>query len=102
MPVLEYTYNSTQHSSTKAAPFDLLYGFVPPKPICRRLNIPTIAGGTALPFQARVKLGKAKQKLARAQAYQKRHADKSRRPVEYHAGQNVWLTASGVMGVARH
>ena len=48
LPLLEFAYNSTQHSSSKQAPFELLYGFVPPKPICQKLKLPTRSTETDL------------------------------------------------------
>lgn len=94
LPILVYAYNSMQQSSTKAAPFDLSYGFIPPKPICQRLGVPTIPGGTALPFQATIKLQAAKRQLETAQRNQKHYAGRTRRQVNYHTGQQLWLKAA--------
>lgn len=37
-----FVYNITVHSSTNAALFELLYGFVPTKPLSKHLRLPNI------------------------------------------------------------
>ena len=96
LPLLEFAYNSARHSSTKQAPFELLYGFVPPKPICKQLNIPTASGAGLLPLQAEIKLQQAKRELEAAQAYQKKYADAKRRPASFQVGQEVWLSTANL------
>lgn len=78
----------------KSAPFELLYGFLPAKPICQQLGLPTSSALGLLPLQAQIKLRMAKQQLAKAQAYQKRYVGRRRRPVNYQAGQRVWLKSA--------
>lgn len=92
LPIMEFAYNSRVHSSTKSAPFELLYGFVPTPPICHELGIGGKVALQMLPVRANVLLEKAKHELQQAQEYQKRYADKRRRPVDFKAGDRVWLS----------
>ncbi|PHJ15811.1 retrotransposon ty3-gypsy subclass, partial [Cystoisospora suis] len=94
LPLLEFAYNSTQHASANATPFELIYGFFPAKPICQQLNLPTAAALGLLPLQAAIKLQKAKQQLQKAQDYQKKYADRHRRPVLFQPGQSVRLRST--------
>lgn len=96
LPLLEFAYNSTQHSSSKHAPFELLYGFVPPKPVCQQLQLPTTTATDLLPLQAKIKLSMAIRELLRAQEYQKKYADFKRRPVEFKEGQRVYLKSTNL------
>lgn len=72
--VLEFARNSTQHSSSKHALFELLCGFVRPKPVCQQLALPTATAADVLPLQAKVKLTMARREHLRAQMYQKKYA----------------------------
>ncbi|PHJ19301.1 retrotransposable element tf2 155 kda protein type 1 [Cystoisospora suis] len=96
LPLFEFAYNSTQHSSTKSAPFELLYGFLLTKPTCQQLRIPTTSALEILPLQAISKVHRAKQELTRAQKYQKQYADHHRRPASFEVGQKVWLWESNL------
>lgn len=96
LPLLGFTYNSSQHSSTKSSPFELLYRFVPSKPSCRELGVPTVSGRRLLPLRAQSKLQKAKGELQKALDYQKKHVDKTRRPLQFKAGQWVWLRTANL------
>lgn len=96
LPLLEFAYNSMQRSSTRAAPFELLYGLSPPKPLCQQLKIPTASALGILPLRAHIKLQPAKREMKKAQEFPKKQADRHRRSVEFRAGQKVWLKASNL------
>ncbi|PHJ18539.1 gag-pol polyprotein, partial [Cystoisospora suis] len=66
LPMLEFAYNSMVHTSARAAPLELIYGFLPPKPVCQQLGLPTASAAGILPFQAHVKLQRAKRELESA------------------------------------
>lgn len=94
LPFLEFAYNSTQDASTKAAPFELIYGFLPAKPIWQQLNLPAATALGLLPLQAALTLQNAKQQPQGAQDYQEKYADRHRRPVLFQPGQKVWLRST--------
>ncbi|PHJ20549.1 retrotransposon nucleocapsid related [Cystoisospora suis] len=91
LPLLEFAYNSTVHASTKATPFELLYGFTPSKPLCKKFAIPNQSVELLFPWKAHVQVQRAKRELKKAQEYQKRYADTKQRDVSFQVGQEVWL-----------
>ncbi|PHJ22782.1 transposon tf2-1 polyprotein [Cystoisospora suis] len=96
LPLLEFAYNSTQHSSSKHAPFELLYGSVPPKPVCQQLQLLPATAADLLPLQRKIKIGMARRELLKAQEFQKKYADLKRRPVEFKQGQRVFLKSTNL------
>lgn len=82
LPMLEFTYNSSIRSSTKASPFEMLYGFVPNKPVCREYGLAMTVPAANLALQADVCLRRRKIELEKAKISQQRLADSRRRPVE--------------------
>ncbi|PHJ24915.1 retrotransposon ty3-gypsy subclass [Cystoisospora suis] len=94
LPMLEFAYNSTVRVSTKASPFEMLYGFVPCKPICRKYGLPMTVPAANLPLQAEITLRRAKLELEKAQATQQLYANTRRRAVEFEIGDKVWLRVS--------
>lgn len=66
LPMLEFAYNSSIRSSTRASPFEMLYGFVPSKPICQKYGLPMTV--PARPLQAEICLRKANMELEKAKS----------------------------------
>lgn len=94
LPMLEFAYNRTTRSSTKASPFELLYGFTPCKPVCRRYDLPMTVPSANLPLQAEITLRRARIELDNAKIAQQRFANVHRRPADYQVGDKVWLKVS--------
>ncbi|PHJ15850.1 retrotransposon ty3-gypsy subclass [Cystoisospora suis] len=94
LPMLEFGYNSTIRSSTRASPFEMLYGFIPCKAVCRKYNLTTTTSSANLPLQAEVILRKARVELERAKATQQKYANRKRRPVGFQIVDYVWLKVS--------
>ncbi|PHJ23283.1 retrotransposon ty3-gypsy subclass [Cystoisospora suis] len=94
LPMLEFAYNSTVRSSTKVSPFEMLYGFTPEKPVCRKYGLPMQAPAANLPLQAEVVLRRARRELDKPKLNQQRFANAHRRDVEFKVGDKVWLKVS--------
>nr|GEX68693.1 putative reverse transcriptase domain-containing protein [Tanacetum cinerariifolium] len=75
LPLVEFSYNNSYHTSIKCAPFEALYG--------RKCRSPI------------------KERLKTARSRQKSYADKRRKPLEFKVGDRVLLKASSWKGVVR-
>jgi hypothetical protein len=99
LPALELSFNSKQQASTGAAPFTLVYGTEARLPIdcalddARPASLPAVADRAERMRQA---LGHARNKNERAQARQKRLADRHRRLLQLKEGDQVLLSTEGL------
>ena len=109
LPLGEFAYNSSQHSSTHQTPFALDLGYTPKIPmdlaIACTINQTTDhavsrrrGSGDALTFveQMASNLDLAREKLKEAQDAQKVEADKSRQEVPFQVGQQVYLNTQNL------
>ncbi|GKB80425.1 putative reverse transcriptase domain-containing protein [Tanacetum coccineum] len=78
LPLIEFSYNNSYHTSIKAAPFEALYGRKCCSPICW-----------------------AKHCLQASRDRQRSYADKRRKPLEFQVGDKVSLKVSPWKGVIR-
>ncbi|GJV70751.1 putative reverse transcriptase domain-containing protein [Tanacetum coccineum] len=76
LPLIEFSYNNSYHTSIKCAPFEALYG--------RKCRSPVIWT-----------------EVGRVQSHQKSYADKRRKPLEFKVGDRVLLKVSPWKGVVR-
>ena len=101
MPLMEFAYNNTFHSSLGMAPYEALYGRKCRTPICwdevgeRQLVGPEIVQLTTEKIQL------IRDRLKEAQDRQKSYADLKREPIEYNVGDKVFLKISPWKGVLR-
>ncbi|GKV24855.1 hypothetical protein SLEP1_g34407 [Rubroshorea leprosula] len=99
LPLVEFAYNNSYHSSIKMAPYKALYGRRYKTPICwaevgyGRVMGPDFVQKTT----EKVKL--IQQKLKVAQDRQKSYADNRRRPLKFEVGDHVFLKVSPTKGV---
>ncbi|KAF8752641.1 hypothetical protein RHS01_07534 [Rhizoctonia solani] len=92
LPMAEFAYNNTVHSSTGKTPFKALYGW---EPTLTLSNIPTDvpeADDLAQTMEAQWKEVEA----ALRQSKQQMIAGESRNPTEFEIGEEVWLDAKNV------
>ncbi|KAI3696046.1 hypothetical protein L1987_79055 [Smallanthus sonchifolius] len=101
LPLAEFSYNNSYHTSIKAAPFEALYGRKCRSPLCwaevgeKHLTGPEIVQETT------DKIFKIKDRLKAARDRQKSYADNRRKPLEFKIGDRVMLKFSPWKGVAR-
>ena len=101
VPLMEFAYNNTFHSSLGMAPYEALYGRKCRTPVCwdevgeRQLVGPEIVQMTTEKIQL------IRDRLKEAQDRQKSYADLKREPIEYNVGDNVFLKISPWKGVLR-
>nr|GEW01765.1 putative reverse transcriptase domain-containing protein [Tanacetum cinerariifolium] len=101
LPLVEFSYNNSYHSSIKYAPFGALYG--------RRCQTPiawTQVGegkllGPEIIQETTDKIVQIKERLKVARDRQKSYADKRRKPLEFSVGDKVLLKVSPRKGVVR-
>nr|GFB48608.1 putative reverse transcriptase domain-containing protein [Tanacetum cinerariifolium] len=101
LPLVEFLYNNSYHTSSKAAPFEALYGRKCRSPICwaevgdRQLTGLEIIHGTT------EKIVQIKSRIQAARDCQKSYADVRRKPLEFQVGDKVMLKVSHWKGVIR-
>nr|GFA42992.1 putative reverse transcriptase domain-containing protein [Tanacetum cinerariifolium] len=83
LPLVEFSYNNSYHTSIKATPFEALYGCKCRSPICwaevedAQLTSPEIIQETT------EKIVQIKQRLQAARDHQKSYADVGHKPLEF-------------------
>jgi hypothetical protein len=101
LPLIEFAYNNSYHSSIGMAPYESLYGRVCRTPVCwnevgeRKLIGPEIVDVTT----DKVKI--VRERLKTAQDRQKNYADKRRKDLEFQVGEFVFLKVSPWKGTMR-
>nr|GEX02051.1 putative reverse transcriptase domain-containing protein [Tanacetum cinerariifolium] len=101
LPLVEFSYNNSYHSSIKCAPFEALYG--------RRCRTPIAwikVGegkllGPEIVQETTDKIVQIKERLKVARDRQKSYADKRRKSVEFSVGDKVLLKVSPRKGMVR-
>ncbi|GKE14341.1 putative reverse transcriptase domain-containing protein, partial [Tanacetum coccineum] len=94
LPLVEFSYNNSYHTSIKAAPFKALYGRKCRSPICwdevedSQLTVLKIIHETT------EKIVQIKNRIQAARDHQKSCADVRRKPLEFQAGDKVMFKVS--------
>ena len=101
MPLIEFAYNNSYHSSIGMAPFEGLYGRPCRSPIGWFEVGETQILGPNLVHQAIEKVMFIQQHLKTAQSRQKSYADVRRRDLEFQVNDWVFLKVSPMKGVMR-
>ncbi|GJX15559.1 putative reverse transcriptase domain-containing protein [Tanacetum coccineum] len=101
LPLVEFSYNNSYHTSIKAAPFEALYGRKCRSPICctevgdAQLTSPEIVHETT------EKIIQIKKRIQAARDRQKSYTDRRRKPLELEVGDKVMLKVLPWKGVIR-
>ncbi|GJX31943.1 putative reverse transcriptase domain-containing protein [Tanacetum coccineum] len=101
LPLVEFSYNNSYHSSVRCAPFEALYGRKCRSPI---MWVEVGEGqliGPELVQETTKKISQIKDRLKAARDRQKSYADKRRKPLEFSVGDYVLLKVSPWKGVVR-
>ncbi|GJS54601.1 putative reverse transcriptase domain-containing protein [Tanacetum coccineum] len=101
LPLIEFSYNNTYHSSVRCAPFEALYGRTCRSPI---MWVEVGEGhliGPKLVQETTEKISRIKDKLKAARDHLKSYTDKRRKSLEFSVGDYVLLKVSLWKGVIR-
>ncbi|GKA27197.1 putative reverse transcriptase domain-containing protein [Tanacetum coccineum] len=89
LPLVEFSYNNSYHSSMRCAPFDTLYGRKCRSPIMWDEVGEVQLIGPDLVQETTEKISQIKDKLKAARDRQKSYADKRRKPLEFSVGDYI-------------
>ncbi|GJS36063.1 putative reverse transcriptase domain-containing protein [Tanacetum coccineum] len=101
LPLAEFSYNNSYHTSIKAAPYEALYGRKCRSPVCWAEVGEAQLTGPELIQETTEKIVLIKQRIQAAQDRQKSYADLKRKPMEFEVGDRVMLKVSPWKGVVR-
>ena len=101
LPLVEFAYNNSYQASIQMAPYEALYGRPCRSPICWMEVGESSTTGPDLIRDTTKKVGLIRKRLLTAQSRQKSYADKRRRPLEFEAGDHVFLKVMPEKGVVR-
>ncbi|GKC76750.1 putative reverse transcriptase domain-containing protein [Tanacetum coccineum] len=94
LPLIEFSYNNSYHTSIKAAPFEALYGRKCRSPVCWAEVGDAQLTGPEIVRETTEKIIQIKHRLQASRDRQKCYADKRRKPLEFQVGDKVMLKVS--------
>nr|GEV75056.1 retrotransposon protein, putative, Ty3-gypsy subclass [Tanacetum cinerariifolium] len=101
LPLVEFSYNKSYHSSVRCAPFEALYG----RKCCSPIMWAEVGKGQLigpeLVQETTEKILQIKDRLKAAHDHKKSYANKRRKPLEFNVGDYVLLKVSPYKGVVR-
>nr|GEV10596.1 putative reverse transcriptase domain-containing protein [Tanacetum cinerariifolium] len=101
LPLVEFSYNNSYHTSIKAAPFEALYGRKCRSLICWAEVEDRQLTGLEIIHETTEKIVQIKSRIQAAHDRQKSYADIRRKPLEFQVGDKVMLKVSLWKGVIR-
>ncbi|KAD4386310.1 hypothetical protein E3N88_26479 [Mikania micrantha] len=101
LPLIEFSYNNSYHTSIKAAPFEALYGRKCRSPICWTEVGESQLTGPEIIQETTDKIFKIRDRLRAVQDRQKSYADVRRKPLSFQVGDRIMLKVSPWKGVVR-
>ncbi|GJS92664.1 putative reverse transcriptase domain-containing protein [Tanacetum coccineum] len=99
LPLVEFSYNNSYHTSIKAAPFKALYGHKCRSPVCWAEVGEVQLTGSEIVQETTEKIIQIKQRIQAARDRQKSYANLKRKPMEFQVGDRVMLKVSPWKGV---
>ena len=94
LPLAEFAYNNSYHTSIGMAPYETLYGRRCRTPVCWVETGEKLLLGPELVQETTNRIKLLKEKLKTAQDRQKSYADRRRKPLEFQVGDHVFLKAT--------
>ncbi|GJV44560.1 putative reverse transcriptase domain-containing protein [Tanacetum coccineum] len=94
LPLVEFSYNNSYHTSIKAAPFEALYGRKCRSLICWATVGDTQLTGLEIVHETTEKIIQIKKRIQAARDRQKIYADRRRKPLEFEVEDKVMLKVS--------
>ncbi|KAI3795130.1 hypothetical protein L1987_37776 [Smallanthus sonchifolius] len=101
LPLVEFSYNNSYHTSINMAPFEALYGRKCRSPICWTEIGESQITGPELIQESSDKIMLIRDNLLVARSRQKSYADKRRKPLEFQIDDLVLLKVSPWKGIVR-
>ncbi|GJS34881.1 putative reverse transcriptase domain-containing protein [Tanacetum coccineum] len=101
LPLVEFSYNNSYHTSIKAAPFEELYGRKCRSPICWAEVGDSLLTGPEIIHETTEKIVQIKSRIQAARDRQKSYVDIRRKRLEFQVGDKVMLKVSPWKGVIR-
>jgi len=101
LPLVECTYNKSFHASIDMTPYEALYGWRCRPPLCWYQDGESVVVGPELLRQTTEKVKLIQDRMKASQSRHKSYADQRRRPLEFVAGDHVFLRITPTTGVGR-
>ncbi|GJZ11104.1 putative reverse transcriptase domain-containing protein [Tanacetum coccineum] len=101
LPLVEFLYNNSYHTSIKAALFEALYGHKCRSRVCWAEVGDSQLTGPEIIHETTEKIVQIKSRIQVARNCQKSYADMRRKPLEFQVGDKVMLKVSPWKGVIR-
>ncbi|GJR91452.1 putative reverse transcriptase domain-containing protein [Tanacetum coccineum] len=101
LPLVEFSYNNSYHTSIKAAPFEALYGRKCRSPVCWAEVGDSQLTGPEIIQETTEKIVQIRQRLQAARDRQRSYANVRRKPLEFQVGDRVMLKISPRKGIFR-
>ena len=111
LPLVEFSYNNSYHTSIKAAPFEALYGRKCRSPLCwaevgdtqleKGQATDNTLTGPEIIRETTEKIVQIRERLKASRDRQKSYADQRRKPLEFQVGDHVLLKVSPWKGLIR-
>jgi len=99
LPLIEFSYNNSYHSSIGMAPYEKLYGRKCRTSLCWAEVEDKGIIGPEIVQETTQKIKSIQEKMKTAQSRQKSYADKRRRPLEFSEGDHVFLKVTPKLGL---
>nr|GEZ16079.1 putative reverse transcriptase domain-containing protein [Tanacetum cinerariifolium] len=91
LPLVEFSYNNSYHTSIKTAPFEALYGRKCRSPVCWAEVRDAQLTGPEIIHETTEKIIQIKSRIQAARDRQKSYADLKRKPMDFQVGDRVML-----------